>query len=390
MQRLIQIMQLYKLTKKILSNSLIYFLIFFSQGYAAVEKNIGNIIEVSGTNGITSIDGVTKVGTKDLDIYFRDTIETVQGKMKIDFVDETKLSLTEHSKVLIDEYYFDPNPSKSKMTMSFVQGTARFATGKLGLVPKENIIINTPTAVVGVRGTDFTTTVDELGRSLIILLPDEECTIDGDCNPSGEITVTNAGGVVTLTEAYSATMVTSFDNAPMQPVILENITINIIDNMFIVTPPNEIEQSIEEEESNNRPSYDLLDFNDLDINLLSEDWDEEDLSINEVDINYLDGDFLQNILDDLLLQQDYLKESSQSTSYNIQGTEIGFDSQTNYYTFIDIGEGTIRFYRIVGGIINIVTKIDSNITLDTENDGKKNFITNGDGQSVVLTIRQGN
>ena len=69
--------------------------------------------------------------------------------------------------------------------MNFVAGTARFATGGLGLVPKENIVITTPTATIGVRGTSFTTTVDELGRSLVILLPETECTIDGDCSPSG-------------------------------------------------------------------------------------------------------------------------------------------------------------------------------------------------------------
>ena len=62
--------------------------------------------------------------------------------------------------------------------------------------PKENIVITTPTATIGVRGTSFTTSVDELGRSLVILLPETECTVDGDCSPSGEITVTNEGGVV--------------------------------------------------------------------------------------------------------------------------------------------------------------------------------------------------
>ena len=106
--------------------------------------------------------------------------------------------------------------------MKFVSGTARFATGKLGLVAKENITLTTPTATIAVRGTSFTTTVDELGRSLVVLLPETECTIDGDCSPSGAITVTNEGGVVTLTEAYQATMVSSYDQIPTQPVVLQN------------------------------------------------------------------------------------------------------------------------------------------------------------------------
>ena len=120
------------------------------------------------------------------------------------------------------------------MAMNFVQGTARFATGGLGLVPKENIVIETPTATIGIRGTDFTTTVDELGRSLVILLPD---TFG---NPSGEITVSNIAGTVILNEAYQATMVSTLNSVPTTPVIVTNISVNTIDNMFIVNPPQEL------------------------------------------------------------------------------------------------------------------------------------------------------
>ena len=50
------------------------------------------------------------------------------------------------------------------------QGTARFASGFGGKIKKANIDISTPTATIAVRGTDFTTSIDELGRSLVILL----------------------------------------------------------------------------------------------------------------------------------------------------------------------------------------------------------------------------
>ena len=98
-------------------------------------------------------------------------------------------------------------------------------------MPKESIRIQTPTATIGIRGTDFTTTVDELGRSLVILLPDERTG-----QSSGEITVSNAGGVVVLNEAYQATMVSTMETVATPPVTL-NIDLNLIDNMFIVTPP---------------------------------------------------------------------------------------------------------------------------------------------------------
>ena len=133
----------------------------------------------------------------------------------------------------------------------------------MGLVPKENIVIQTPTATIGVRGTDFTTSVDELGRSLVILLPDTECSVDGDCTPSGEITVTNEGGTVTLNEAFQATMVSSISTSPVQPVLLDNImNLDTIDNMFIVSPPEKIQDATDEGDNGNIESGDsILDFN---------------------------------------------------------------------------------------------------------------------------------
>ena len=387
---LFQTTRLYKLIKWTLSSS-IALLLLITGVNAAPVGDIGNIIELSGSNGVKRKGGVEIGGSLDMGILFEDTLETAQGRMKVSFLDETNLSLTEHSEVTIDEYIFDPDPSKSKLALSFVQGTARFATGRLGLVAKENIVIRTPTATIGVRGTDFTTTVDELGRSLIILLPEEECTVDGDCSPSGEITVTNDGGTVVLSEAYAATMVSSFDNAPMAPVVLENITILQIDNMFIVSPPPQVQEKQVEEAAESDATESILDFNELDVDQLAEDWDDDaaNLEFSELDINYLDGDFLQNVLTSFAFNKNVLKESSSSGEIDLKGTSFGADAVTGWNVIVDSASGEVRFYRFVGGVISITTSMTNNITLDTENDGKKNFVTNGDGQSVFVTIRQG-
>ena len=189
-------------------------LIAIGNSYAA--EPIGGVIEQSGKAGsIVRLSGEELTANLQTDIVSFDEVETENGRLKIQFVDETQVSLTEHTYMEIDEYVYDPDPSKSKMALNFVQGTARFATGGLGLVPKENIQIQTPTATIGIRGTDFTTTVDELGRSLVILLPDANCDdkvkLEEGCRPSGSITVTNDGGTVTLEEAFQAVMVSTFE-----------------------------------------------------------------------------------------------------------------------------------------------------------------------------------
>jgi len=386
MQILIQRMQLLTLSKKILATSLLV-------SSFAFADNIGDITEHKGSGGITR-EGESFTTELGLGVQQLDAIETAKGRIKLTFLDDTVLRLVEHTEVILTEYYFDPNNTKKNtLGMKFVSGTARFATGGLGLVPKENIVITTPTATIAVRGTDFTTTVDELGRSLVILLPETECTIDGDCSPSGSITVTNEGGTVALTEAYQATMVSSFDKIPTQPVTLDNINLNMIDNMFIVSPPQEIKEVVEEESKGSDTSTSLLDFTELDQDLLKEEWEEEDLEYTELDMDLLDVDFLQDVLV-AIEEVNILKRSTQSANNSsgtadIQGTILGFDKDTQYNTIIDQGMGQIWFYREVNGIISVKIPIDSNTTLRSENEGKENLITVGDGQSIVIIIRQG-
>ena len=386
MQILIQRMQLLTLSKKILATSLLF-------SSFAFANEIGDITEHKGSGGITR-EGESFTTELGLGVQQLDSIETAKGRIKLTFLDDTVLRLVEHTEVVLTKYYFDPNNTKNNsLAMNFVSGTARFATGGLGLVPKENIIIKTPTATIGVRGTDFTTTVDELGRSLVILLPETECTIDGDCSPSGAITVTNEGGVVELTEAYQATMVSSFDKIPTQPVVLDNITLDLIDNMFIVAPPKEIAEVVEEESTSTDSSTSLLDFTELDQDLLKEDWEEEDLEFTELDMDLLDVDFLQDVLV-AIEEVNILKRSTASAergagASNITGTAVGFDKNTQYNTIVDSSAGQIWFYREVNGIISVRIPIDTNTTLRSENEGKENLITVGDGQSVVIIIRQG-
>ena len=386
MQTLIQKMQLLILSKKILATSLVF-------SSFAFADNIGDITEHKGSGGITR-EGESFTTELGLGVQQMDAIETAKGRIKLTFLDDTVLRLVEHTEVVLTKYYFDPNNTKNNsLGMKFVSGTARFATGGLGLVPKENIVITTPTATIAVRGTDFTTTVDELGRSLVILLPETECTIDGDCSPSGAITVTNEGGVVELTEAYQATMVSSFDKIPTQPVTLDNINLNMIDNMFIVAPPQEIKEVVEEESKSSDSSTSLLDFNELDQDLLKEEWEEEDLEYTDIDMDLLEVDFLQDVLV-AIEEVNILKRSTQSANNatgtaDIQGTILGFDKDTQYNTIIDQGMGQIWFYREVNGIISVKIPVDSNTTLRSENEGKENLITVGDGQSIVIIIRQG-
>ena len=389
----IQKMQLSILNNKILQTSFLLLLIGAALPLgAAPVSDIGSIVEHKGYGGITRQGGEQLPTNLDVGLQAMDFIETVNGRLKATFAEGSELHMTEHTEATITKYYWDKDKNDGEIGIKFAQGTARFTTGRLGLIPKENILIETASATIAVRGTDFTTTVDELGRTLVILLPETECTVDGDCSPSGRIIVTNEGGSVTLDEAYQATMVSSISTPPVQPVTISNISVGMIDNMFIVSPPQEIEEAEEESARNNSDSStSILDFTDLDTDYLKEDFlAEDDLEFTELDMDLLDVDFLQDVLV-AIEEVDILKRGTAQAQggQEFTGTSLGFDKDTQYNTFLDKGLGQLVFYRDVNGIIGIRVSLGSNTRIESENEGKKNIITIGDGTSVVITIRQG-
>ena len=363
----------------------------------AAEAQIGGVFEQSGKPGsITRTTGEELTAQLDTGIQSYDNVETENGRLKIKFVDETQISLTEHTLVEITEYVFDPDPSKSKMAMNFVAGTARFATGGLGLVPKENIVIETPTATIGIRGTDFTTTVDELGRSLVILLPDANCDdrvkLEEGCRPSGSITVTNAGGVVTLEEAFQAVMVSTFETPPTNPVTLVDLDLNQIDNMFIISKPEEIVQAEEEQQEALKGDGGLLDFTDLDIDFLEGqdlgDLAEKELEFTELDINFLDVDFLRDLLE--VIEEADALEGQDEGNFSDRLVDRGFGLQPdNQFNILPDVDGKVFFLRQANNYVSLKLQKGTTARLDiTDKDLGSTIICLNSCEGTMITIIQ--
>lgn len=344
--------------------------------------DIGNISELKGEASVNR-SGEALTAELQLGVESYDAVRTTNSRVGLTFIDDSVVRLTEHSKLVLDEVIFDPDPSKSKIGLTFASGTARFITGKIGAINKENIKINTPTSQIGIRGTDFTVTVDELGRSLVILLPDQYGI------SSGEITVETAAGVVILNKPYESTTTSVWENSPTKPITLD-ITLDLIDNMLIVTPPEE--QEIVEDTSNVKKA-DLLDFNDLDVDLLAEETlEEEDLEFTELDINFLDVNFFEDLLE-VLEEIDGLREGNEKkkkqkfSKVEIEGTIIGQDPTTQFITIVDGNQVSVQ--RQVNDFIKIVVDSDKGTNLIITTEGKTyNIIINKGGNSNIIINQQ--
>ena len=365
--------------------------LFLSIGFVYADP-IGDIVESTGVGKIVRQNEDLN-NLNNLPIELNDIAETAMGSMKIEFLDKAQLDLKEHSEVLIDEIYYDPDPSLSKMSMKFTMGTARFASGSLGLVNKANIDIQTPTATIGIRGTDFTTTIDELGRSLIVLLP------DANGSPSGEISVTNLGGTVILNEAYQATMVSTLDSSPTNPVTINGITPSLIDNMFIVNPPSEVKKAIEEQAADEQDQdtglldVDFLEFNELEQDALKDT--KEDLEFSELDIDLLEVDFLRDLLDvvEALEKTRVVLADAQASAgdlggFRLKGASVGFNKDSQFNVFEQ--DGNLVFFRSVNGVINIIIGAGGSGFIDVVTNDYEGVMTFNDGDGIEIYINQSN
>ena len=339
----------------------------------AALANIGNVTQTRGTSEV--VKKTTKVPTRpQLPIAKMDRVQTGNGRVEIKFIDDSTVKVTEHSKLVIDDFVYSGRPSTSRMALKFASGTARFATGKSGKMNKGNINLRTPTATIAVRGTDFATTVDDFGKSLVILLPEEDGTV-------GEITVSNAAGMVILTKAFQATIVSTSDSRPSQPVIL-NLTLDMIDNMLIVSPADEIVSDEDAQDSRTN----ILDLSELDVDFLArDDLREDKLASSDLDINTIDADFLgEDFLDDGLGTD----SCTTREGTKLCGTTFGLDNVTQITTILS-GD-SIRLVRSLGTTVDVRFKKDENKNLYIDSNGKSFLIEiNDPAGGTIINVKQG-
>jgi hypothetical protein len=345
------------------------------------KAGIGTVTEQTGPTEIKRNKDVITSELKSA-VEMDDTITTANARAGITFQDNTKVQITEQSKLVIDNFVYDPNKNTGKLAIKIALGTVKYASGQIAKNDPEQVKIETPTATIGVRGTDFSSTVDEIGRSTIILLP--SCPvgwkdIEKDC-VTGKIIIKTDAGELMLTRPFQATTIDSRMHEPAKPSIL-TLDLQQINNLLIVTPPKELKKV--------DTTTSAKSFNYLDEDLLSRDllkYDELnknylDTTNTKLNINYLDNNFLANILDvssSQLLGNELDQYNSLLPKYN----------KDSGLKFIVDGDGLMLYRETVSNYAEInVPKVNA-VTTNINQDGQNiNQIVNYSG-STTITIKQ--
>ena len=206
----------------------------------AAVADIGSVVDLTGT-AVIKRGKETIAVTKGTPVETNDKVETKNGVVNIKFKDDTSVKVTENSSLVIDDFVYDPkNASGGKLSLKATSGTVRYVSGNIAHNNPNSVKINTPTAAIAVRGTDFVMAVDETGKSMIMLMPTCELpqmvNLKGLTCGSGKIDVDSGTHIVRLDKPYQATIVETPSTPPSPPVVV-NLTNTPIGNNLIIRPP---------------------------------------------------------------------------------------------------------------------------------------------------------
>jgi hypothetical protein len=393
--------------------------------------SIGDVRQQVGSANVERKSGEKLTSTKGLGIESLDTVRTQQGRTSIQFVDDTRVDVTENSKLVIDEFVYDPNTSTGSLAIKASFGTVRYASGQIAKNSRQNVKISTPTAVVGVRGTDFSMTVDETGSSTIILLPsctiiaNERVCVTGEISvesdvgtvimnqafqttiillPSctiianervcvtGEISVESDVGTVIMNQAFQTTMVETAKSTPLKPIVLD-LTEEFINNLLIITPPQKLTDQVTKEKLQavaNILDLDFLVFEELNKDYLAEL--EQDAWQTDLDFDPLAGNFLFDALDQSM--ENLVRQAQTDLDRRETNPKLGFDETTGV-TILNQDPRWIYIRQDAGGnFVRMELQQGYNYSIDHNQNGNEiqGFEINPEGGSVNnnITIRQSN
>ena len=307
--------------------------VFLTSTTIGSANPIGTVTELDGIGQIKR-ENQTVGNSTGTSIQQMDEASTEKGKMRIDFVDDTRLDVVDHSKIVIDEFVYDPATGKGSLDIRASLGAVRYASGQIAKTSRQKVRLRTPTATISVRGTDFSMVVNEIGESYVTLLP--SCNTNGDC-VTGEIKVGNNGGYVIMNEAFQMTRVNTYEQRPSKPVVVD-LTEPQITGMLIfrrVDPIDEMNMKMLMEARRDAGilEYDFLEFDDLEEDALVDSI--KDIWVTELDrgSDYYLRELLLNMIDELnkALLKSLQDELSVQNEEFFADRKLGYDEDTGIF-----------------------------------------------------------
>jgi hypothetical protein len=145
---------------------------------------------------------VLRVG---LDMQVNERVLTkANDRAHLVFLDGTSITVGPDSELVIDKFSYDPGAKSGDMALTVMHGTVRFVGGQIS--KNSEVVINTPSSVLGIRGGIATADVTPSGTTANLLF-------------GTSLRASNQGGTQTATRAGSRIAV-AFGGAPRAATVV--------------------------------------------------------------------------------------------------------------------------------------------------------------------------
>ncbi len=129
--------------------------------YAEYGSSIGNVETIVGEVKIIRTDGQTQILEAGDPVFEGDQILTETGaSVKLVFLDNTLFSLGEDAQMTLDKMLYNAEEESGEVVLSMLKGMFLFVSGKIAKTDPTDMVVNTPVATIGIRGTIVTGRID--------------------------------------------------------------------------------------------------------------------------------------------------------------------------------------------------------------------------------------
>lgn len=117
---------------------------------AAAAQAVGRVAQASSDATIIR-NGVTMPAQAGDPVLKGDVMQTAAGTLGVTFNDGSTLNLTANTRMVVNEFVYNPQGSQNSQLLNLVQGSLTFISGEIAHTG--NMAISTPVATMGIRGT---------------------------------------------------------------------------------------------------------------------------------------------------------------------------------------------------------------------------------------------
>lgn len=120
---------------------------------AAQSAAMGQVKLASGVAEVVR-GGQVVQATVGLVLLESDVIRTgADGRLGVSLRDETRLSFGPRTELVLSKFAYAPAEDRLGLTMRLIRGTLSYISGRIAKLAPGAVTIETPTSVIGVRGT---------------------------------------------------------------------------------------------------------------------------------------------------------------------------------------------------------------------------------------------